>query len=215
MRCSGHQRDRQGAASDHATSTRREAVAGRARHLTHENIGDVEAGQVLRRAAAGLDRRSSRCRTRDRARRPDRRAWWWPTRFEAAREAAYKVRVDYDAETAQRDLRVARRDRGRTPARPTSGHKDPPQAGDAEAAFAVGRRSSSRPSIGRRPQHHNPIELFTTTCVWNGDELTIYEPSQFVYGLQERRRASSSASTRARSAWSARSSAAPSARRAQ
>ena len=33
-------------------------------------------------------------------------------------------------------------------------------------------------------QHHNPIELFTTTCVWNGDELTIYEPSQFVYGLK-------------------------------
>ena len=33
-------------------------------------------------------------------------------------------------------------------------------------------------------QHHNPIELFTTTCVWNDDKLTIYEPSQFVYGLK-------------------------------
>jgi xanthine dehydrogenase YagR molybdenum-binding subunit len=33
-------------------------------------------------------------------------------------------------------------------------------------------------------QHHNAIELFTTTCVWNDDELTIYEPSQFVYGLK-------------------------------
>ena len=33
-------------------------------------------------------------------------------------------------------------------------------------------------------QHHNPIELFATTCVWSGDELTIYEPSQFVYGLK-------------------------------
>ena len=33
-------------------------------------------------------------------------------------------------------------------------------------------------------QHHNPIELFTTTAVWHGDELTLYEPSQFMYGLK-------------------------------
>ncbi|MGI4877912.1 MAG: xanthine dehydrogenase family protein molybdopterin-binding subunit [Janthinobacterium lividum] len=29
-------------------------------------------------------------------------------------------------------------------------------------------------------QHHNPIELPTTTCVWDGDRLTVYEPSRFV-----------------------------------
>ena len=29
---------------------------------------------------------------------------------------------------------------------------------------------------GTPTQHHNPIELFTTTCVWNDDELTVYEP---------------------------------------
>ena len=28
------------------------------------------------------------------------------------------------------------------------------------------------------------MELFTTTCVWNGDRLTIYEPSQYVHGLK-------------------------------
>src|SRR5262245_65133408 len=33
-------------------------------------------------------------------------------------------------------------------------------------------------------QHHNPLELFTTTCVWQGDRLTVYEPSQFVHGLK-------------------------------
>ena len=32
--------------------------------------------------------------------------------------------------------------------------------------------------------HHNPIELFTTTCEWTGDKLTVYEPSQFVYGMK-------------------------------
>src|SRR5262249_44228972 len=33
-------------------------------------------------------------------------------------------------------------------------------------------------------QHHNPIELFSTTCVWDGDRLTIYEGSQYVHGLK-------------------------------
>ena len=32
-------------------------------------------------------------------------------------------------------------------------------------------------------QHHNPMELFTTTCVWQGDTLAVHEPSQFVNGL--------------------------------
>ena len=28
------------------------------------------------------------------------------------------------------------------------------------------------------------MELFATSCVWNGDRLTIYEPSQYVHGLK-------------------------------
>jgi len=28
------------------------------------------------------------------------------------------------------------------------------------------------------------MELFTTTCFWSGDHLTIHEPSQFVHGLR-------------------------------
>ena len=33
-------------------------------------------------------------------------------------------------------------------------------------------------------QHHNPMELFATTCSWEGDQLTVHEPSRFVCGLQ-------------------------------
>ena len=33
-------------------------------------------------------------------------------------------------------------------------------------------------------QHHNPMELFATTCVWEGDRLIVHEPSRFVCGLQ-------------------------------
>ena len=31
---------------------------------------------------------------------------------------------------------------------------------------------------------HNPIELFSTTCVWEDDQLTVYEPTQNVYGFK-------------------------------
>lgn len=38
-------------------------------------------------------------------------------------------------------------------------------------------------------QHHNAMELFATQCAWEGDRLTVYEPSQYVnnikYGLAE------------------------------
>ncbi len=32
--------------------------------------------------------------------------------------------------------------------------------------------------------HHNPMELFQATCVWHGDELTVYESTQAVRGFQ-------------------------------
>ena len=101
--------------------------------------------------------------------------------FEAAREASYRLRVDYAAEgpsatfdsvgtTTQAAEAVSKR------------HKDP-KVGDAEAAFA-----SAAVKVDARystpTQHHNPIELFTTTCSWQDDELTVREPSQFVYGLK-------------------------------
>ena len=33
-------------------------------------------------------------------------------------------------------------------------------------------------------QHHNPIELFTTACAWADGKLTVWEPSQNMYGFQ-------------------------------
>ncbi|MBV8193253.1 MAG: xanthine dehydrogenase family protein molybdopterin-binding subunit, partial [Alphaproteobacteria bacterium] len=34
------------------------------------------------------------------------------------------------------------------------------------------------------PQHHNAIELFSTTAIWEGGRLTVYEPSQGLYGMR-------------------------------
>jgi xanthine dehydrogenase YagR molybdenum-binding subunit len=97
--------------------------------------------------------------------------------FEAAREAANKVQVAYqeDAPSASFDspgVEVAE-------AKPQRG--EDPKKGSAAAAFA-----SAPVKIEARystpTQHHNPIELFTVTCAWNADHLTIYEPSQFMAG---------------------------------
>ena len=62
-------------------------------------------------------------------------------------------------------------------------HSELPNVGDAEAAIA-GAEVSIDVEYATPTEHHNPIELFSTTCVWTGDRLTIYEPSQFIYGLK-------------------------------
>ncbi len=100
--------------------------------------------------------------------------------FEAAREAAHKVEVDYAAEAPSATF-----DSPGAETLPRPGgeqHKDPTK-GDAAAAFAAAPvKIDARYSTPT--QHHNPIELFTTTCVWDGPHLTIYEPSQSMYGLK-------------------------------
>ncbi|MGN6459615.1 MAG: xanthine dehydrogenase family protein molybdopterin-binding subunit, partial [Pseudolabrys sp.] len=96
--------------------------------------------------------------------------------FEAAREAAYKVMVTYEAEKPSAGF-----DAPGAETKPLK--KELPQAGDAAAAFA-GAAVQIEAEYEMPAQHHNPIELFTTTAVWHGDELTLYEPSQFMYGLK-------------------------------
>jgi xanthine dehydrogenase YagR molybdenum-binding subunit len=101
--------------------------------------------------------------------------------YEAAREAAYKVKVSYLAAPAAATFDspgVTTEDA----AHASKGHEDPAVGdvakGMAEATAIVDEEY-------RTPtQHHNPIELFTTGCAWSGDRLTIYEPSQFVRGLK-------------------------------
>ncbi|THD80575.1 MAG: xanthine dehydrogenase family protein molybdopterin-binding subunit [Phenylobacterium sp.] len=100
--------------------------------------------------------------------------------FEAAREAAHRVVVHYAPETpsATFDSPGAEAEVRKTDEQ----HKDPAK-GDAPAAFAA-----APVKIDARyetpTQHHNPLELFTTTCVWDGPKLTIYEPTQTMYGLK-------------------------------
>jgi xanthine dehydrogenase YagR molybdenum-binding subunit len=96
--------------------------------------------------------------------------------FDQAREAASAVRIDYAVETPSATF-------GAPNAKETAVKKNLPNAGDAEAAFEKAEVKLEADYL-MPTQHHNPIELFTTTALWDNDHLTIYEPSQFMYGLK-------------------------------
>ena len=99
--------------------------------------------------------------------------------YEAAREAAHKVGVTYVAE-----MPGATFDSPGAQTEPHKPEKAPdPKKGDATAAFASAPvKFEAR--YATPTQHHNPIELFTTTCAWEGSKLTIYDPSQFMWGTK-------------------------------
>ena len=100
--------------------------------------------------------------------------------YEAAREAANKVEVRYAVETPSATFD--------SPGTTTESHKSmmggaDPQKGDALAAFQAAAVKIDA-HYATPPQHHNPIELFATTCVWDGPKLTVYEGSQFMWGMK-------------------------------
>jgi xanthine dehydrogenase YagR molybdenum-binding subunit len=102
--------------------------------------------------------------------------------FEAAREAAYRVNMTFSEQRPSATFGspgVQLEDASKANERA----KELPQAGDAEAAIASADVVLDV-EYGTPTQHHNAIELFTTTCVWRDGKLTVYEPSQFVYGLK-------------------------------
>lgn len=99
--------------------------------------------------------------------------------YEAAREAAHKSKVTYNEEAPSATFD--------SPGAMTEPHKPQrgpdPKKGDADGAFAKAPiKFEARYSTPT--QHHNAIELFTVTCEWKDGKLTIYEPSQFMWGTK-------------------------------
>lgn len=98
---------------------------------------------------------------------------------EAAAESAAMVRVDYRIERPSATFDAAGVEVVDA-VKAAKKHEDP-KAGDFEKAF--GSAATTVDAIYFMPtQHHNPMELFSTTAVWNDDELVVYEPSQNVNG---------------------------------
>ena len=102
--------------------------------------------------------------------------------FEAAREAAYKVKAAFKAETPAATFDSPGAETIQA-SKVSKRHREDPAIGDAEAALAHADVTVDV-EYGTPTQHHNPIELFSTTCFWEGEQLHVFEPSQAVYVLR-------------------------------
>jgi xanthine dehydrogenase YagR molybdenum-binding subunit len=97
--------------------------------------------------------------------------------WESARVAASRVRIEYQKEPHVTDLH-AQRDMAfaiDTPEKPR---------GDAAKAFASAAvRHAAEYFIPT--EHHNPMELFASTAIWDDGKLTVYDKTQGVQNVQQ------------------------------
>ena len=97
--------------------------------------------------------------------------------WEIARYAASLVRIEYEEQAFVTDL-YQQRDQAFAVAKPDKPHGD---AGRAFMAAAV--RHEAEYFIPT--EHHNPMELFASTAIWDGDgKLTVYDKTQGVQNVQ-------------------------------
>ncbi|HEY0384542.1 MAG TPA: molybdopterin cofactor-binding domain-containing protein, partial [Pyrinomonadaceae bacterium] len=102
--------------------------------------------------------------------------------LEQARRAAELVRVTYDeqppATDIERERGTAKPPKGRVAGKPADSTRGNPEAALGAAAVKVDE-------IYRTPtEHHNPMEPHATTAVWDGDKLTVYDATQYTYGVR-------------------------------
>jgi xanthine dehydrogenase YagR molybdenum-binding subunit len=97
--------------------------------------------------------------------------------WETARVAASQVRIEYLSEEHVTDLRAERA---------SAFAIDVPEKsrGDAEKAFASAAvRHAAEYSIPT--EHHNPMELFASTAIWEDGQLTVYDKTQGVQNVHQ------------------------------
>ncbi len=101
--------------------------------------------------------------------------------FEAARYMATLVKVEYKALTHQTDMSVAVQESTKVKKTNRAGIEAPPKPrGNSAEAYAAAAIKLDK-DYHSPTETHNPMELFTTTVVFNSDEtLTIYDKTQSV-----------------------------------
>src|SRR5262245_11027534 len=95
--------------------------------------------------------------------------------FELARYAATLVRLEYATESHETNLREKSLD-AREP-RPREYLEPPTSRGDFRKAFAKAPVHVEAEYSGPA-EHHNPMEPFATTVVWDRGKLTVYDKTQ-------------------------------------
>jgi xanthine dehydrogenase YagR molybdenum-binding subunit len=103
--------------------------------------------------------------------------------FEIARDAAQRLDIAYEQEVPSATFDSPGLVEGPAHPKPAGTPDTNPRVGDAAGAFAAAAVTIDQ-HYATPPQHHNPIELFTTRCAWDAGKLTVWEPSQNMVGFQ-------------------------------
>jgi xanthine dehydrogenase YagR molybdenum-binding subunit len=102
--------------------------------------------------------------------------------FELARYAASLVRVEYESEAHATDLKERRGEAYLPRPRPVI-PRPPDPRGDADKAFANAATRHEAEYVSPF-EHHNPMEPFATTVVWENDgKMTVYDKTQGVQNI--------------------------------
>ena len=98
------------------------------------------------------------------------------------REAAHKLAIRYDAESPTATFEMPGATTSKLGA--INPRYKPVQYKDAQAALnASAHRIDAEYSTPI--QHHNSMELYSTTAYWDNGQLVLHEPSQYVWGLRK------------------------------
>ena len=193
------------ARSRRSTRARRSRCPACSRCSRHENAPEL-AGRRRRAGGAPVGRASP---TAARSSRP-----WSPRRSRRRAQAAQLVRVDYDAEPHDVELRADHPGLYKPDKVNPNFPTDTERGRRRRGARAAPRSPSTRPT--RRPaEHNNPMEPHATIAVWEGGGLTLYDSNQGACARRAGDREGLRARPRAGARDRRRTSAAASARRAR
>ncbi|RFP66368.1 xanthine dehydrogenase family protein molybdopterin-binding subunit [Hymenobacter lapidiphilus] len=104
--------------------------------------------------------------------------------FELARYAAALLRIDYEQDEHETNLET-KRAAGFVPGKGKTGFQPPPPPrGNPDKALKNATHSIEA-EYAHGAQHHNPMELFTTTVEWRGNgKITAYDKTQGVFNVK-------------------------------
>ena len=104
--------------------------------------------------------------------------------FEQATHAANLVRVSYEQKPPITDIE-SQRDRAIVPTGKVGFTKEADtMRGDIEQGLAQAEVRIEQTYI-TPTEHHNPMEPHATTAVWEGDKLTVYDATQYTFGVRK------------------------------
>src|SRR5262245_8694360 len=102
--------------------------------------------------------------------------------LEEACYAAGLVKVSYEEVAAK----VSIRDQEETAFAPENILGEPTEIRRADAEKALAAAVKRVDNVYSTPQmNHNPIEPHATTAFWDGDRLTVYDASQYIFGVRQ------------------------------